>query len=639
MISELRFYMRKLHEITGPILYWNLIGMICISLMEGIGIYMLVPMLGLIGVFDPGSAGIQLPWASEWLGRFPEHTRLILVLLAFVLIVAGQAWLQRLQTVRNTRIQQQFVRTLRLDTYRALIMANWPFFLRKRKADFSHVLTSELARVSQGTGIVLQMAASIIFTAIQIGLAFLLSVKLTLLVIVCGLLLFVALKRFVKQAKQIGDQTTEYSQHYYNGITEHFNGIKDIKSNMLESSHISWFELMCKRIEQNVVQFIRLNSRTQLIHRVSAAVMIAAFIYISLRVLVVPPTSLLLIILIFSRLWPRFTSIQSNLEYISSMLPAFRIVRELQVETENSREISDGITEGTLQKEAGERESTISGPRKSRGKADMAFQSHTATGMTFDQVQPLELTRSIECRNVSYRYAGSPSYALHQANISIPAKGMTAIVGKSGAGKSTLIDLIMGLVRPEEGQIVIDDLPLSEDRLLKWRSSIGYVSQDPFLFHSSIRENLQLVDPHASEEQMWRALQFSSAGAFVRKLPQGLDTVIGDRGVRLSGGERQRLVLARAMLRNPSVLVLDEATSALDSENEQHIHAALEQLRGRITIIVIAHRLSTIRTADRVIVLEEGKVIQQGGYQQLSADPVGTFSKLLSMQTGMAGQG
>lgn len=612
MISELRFYMRKLRVVTGPILYWNLLGMICISLMEGIGIYMLVPMLSLIGIFEMGTTGLQLSWLSEWLGRLSENSQLVLILSIFVVILSGQAWLQRMQTIRNTRIQQQFIRTLRQETYRAIIMAKWSFFLQKRKSDFNHILTTELARVSQGTNLILQMAASLIFTAIQIGLAFWLSAKLTAIVLVFGLLLFFVLKKFVQRAKQIGDQTSELSQHYYNGITEHFNGIKDIKSNMLEESHIGWFEKICKRIERNVIQFSQLNSGTQLIHRVSSAVIIAAFIYLSLRVLAVPPASLLLIILIFSRLWPRFTSIQSNLEYISSMLPAFQLVRKLQAETNLSREISSSTTDTRAPNRNIEKE--------------------------IHPIQPLELMRSIECINVNYRYEGSSAYSLEHVSASIPAKGMTAIVGKSGAGKSTLIDLIMGLVRPESGQILIDGVPLSEEQLLAWRSSIGYVSQDPFLFHTSIRENLRLVDPNASEEQMWQALQFSSSAAFVRKLPHGLDTMIGDRGIRLSGGERQRLVLARAMLRNPSVLILDEATSALDSENEQHIHEALERLKGHVTIIVIAHRLSTIRTADRVIVLEEGRVIQQGGYQQLSTDPVGTFSKLLNMQAGVVGQ-
>jgi ABC-type multidrug transport system fused ATPase/permease subunit len=441
------------------------------------------------------------------------------------------------------------------------------------------------------------------------------------------------LRKFVKRAKQIGDQTSEYSQSYYNGITEHFNGIKDIKSNMLEKSHISWFERMCGRIEHNVIQFSQLNSGTQLIHRVSAAVIIAAFIYLSLYVLAVPPASLLLIILIFSRLWPRFTSIQSNLEYMSSMLPAFQIVRELQTETEKSREISEKTVHAD---EPFDQELTVSGPSSVRMKAQA--KPSDQEGGDARPIEPLVLKESIECQQVNFRYEGSDTYSLFEAYASIPAKGMTAIVGKSGAGKSTMIDLIMGLIRPESGQILVDGVPLTENRLLAWRSSIGYVSQDPFLFHTSIRENLRLVDPNASEEQMWHALQFSSSATFVRKLPQGLDTIIGDRGIRLSGGERQRLVLARAMLRNPSVLVLDEATSALDSENEQHIHEALERLKGHVTVIVIAHRLSTIRTADRVIVLDEGRVIQQGGYQQLSTDPVGTFSKLLNMQAGVVGQ-
>ncbi|WP_240036915.1 ABC transporter ATP-binding protein [Paenibacillus amylolyticus] len=601
--------MRKLHHISGPVLYWNLLAMILIGLMEGIGIYMLVPMLSLIGVFEMGSSGIHIPWLTELLHRFSENGQLLLVLLAFVFILSGQAWMQRLQTIRNTRIQQQFIRTLRLETYSALLRARWSFFLQKRKSDFNHILTTELARVSQGTSLVLQMAASLIFTAIQIGLAFWLSAKLTSLVLVSGLLLFVLLRKFVRRAKQIGDQTSEFSQSYYYGITEHFNGIKDIKSNMLESSHIHWFERICRQIERNVVQFSQLNTGTQLIHRVSAAMIIASFIYLSLQVMSVPPANLLLIILIFSRLWPRFTAIQSNLEYIGSMLPAFRMVRELQDQTEKNCEIREQIS--------------------------LVQETSTSTSQP---IAPIDLVDGIMCEGVNYRYEGSDTYALKNVQAFIPAQGMTAIVGKSGAGKSTLIDLIMGLVKSESGRILIDGIPLTEEQLLNWRSSIGYVSQDPFLFHTSIRENLRLVDPDASEEQMWRALQFSSSASFVRKLPQGLDTIIGDRGIRLSGGERQRLVLARTMLRNPSVLVLDEATSALDSENEQQIHEALERLKGHVTIIVIAHRLSTIRTADRVIVLEEGRVIQEGGYQQLSMDSSGTFSKLLHMQAGAAGQ-
>jgi ATP-binding cassette subfamily C protein len=234
---------------------------------------------------------------------------------------------------------------------------------------------------------------------------------------------------------------------------------------------------------------------------------------------------------------------------------------------------------------------------------------------------------------VSYRYdPNKQEFALVDVNIRVPANSMTAIVGRSGAGKSTLIDLLIGLVRPESGEVLYDGVPLTARNTLAHRRMVSYVPQDPFLFHSSIRDNLKLVDPNAIDERLWEALRFAAAEDFVRQLPDGLDTIIGDRGIRLSGGERQRLVLARAILRKPSILVLDEATSALDNENEAKIQAALERLKGSMTIIVIAHRLSTIRNADQVIVIEQGRVVQQGAYHQLSSETRGTFSRLLSYQ-------
>lgn len=180
----------------------------------------------------------------------------------------------------------------------------------------------------------------------------------------------------------------------------------------------------------------------------------------------------------------------------------------------------------------------------------------------------------------------------------------------------------MGLNHPEAGQVFLDGEPLIKEKVLSLRKSLGYVPQDPFVFNTTIRENLKLVKEDASEEEIWDALTLASADDFVKKLPDALDTLIGDRGIKLSGGERQRLVLTRAILRKPSILVLDEATSALDAESESKIQKSLESLKGHMTIIVIAHRLSTIRNADQVIVLDNGKVIQQGGFVQLSQEKI-----------------
>ncbi|OME70149.1 ABC transporter ATP-binding protein [Paenibacillus peoriae] len=595
---HLRLYMTKLYSVNGGALFLNIGCMIIVSLLEGFGIYMLVPMLVAIGVFV-GHSG--MPFLSGGLEHFlpfiPKSWLLPGMLMVFIVLLTGQALLQRYQSILNSRIQQRFMRSLRIDVYTSFMKAQWAFYLRQRKSDFSHVMTTELARVSQGTNLLLQLTTAVMFTMIQIALAFWLSPSLTGLVFLSGLGLFVVFRRSIRNAKQLGDRTTELSQVYFAGITDHMNGMKDIKSNLLEAANIHWFRSLTQRMEDNTTQFVRQNATTQFFHRTAAAVFVACVIFTSLQWLHVTPEKLIVLILIFSRLWPRFALIQASLEYIMSMISAFESVTKVQQECE-------AFTDPSLIVSASVR-------------------------------QPLSLRHGIECSHLDYRYDGAAESALRQINLFIPARGMTAIVGKSGAGKSTMVDVLMGFLRPTGGQIIIDGLVLDDELLLQWRQSFGYVSQDPFLFHATVRENLMLADKDASEQQLWEALHFAAADNFVSRLPEGLDTVIGDRGIRLSGGERQRLVLARAVLHHPSVLILDEATSALDGEHEAAIQAALERMKGQMTLIVIAHRLSTIRHADQIVVLDQGEVIQQGNYHQLEQEERGAFSQLLSYQSSV----
>ncbi|ASR48645.1 multidrug ABC transporter [Paenibacillus kribbensis] len=614
-MAHLRLYLTKLYNVNGGTLILNIVCMMIISLLEGVGIYMLVPMLAAIGVFA-GYSG--LPFLSggfdHFLSYIPKSWLLPGMLLLFVVLLTGQALLQRYQSVLSSQIQQRFMRSLRIDVYTSFMKAQWTFYLRQRKSDFSHVMTTELARVSQGTNLLLQLTTAIMFTLIQIALAFWLSPSLTGLVFLSGLGLFVVFRRSIRNAKQLGDRTTELSQIYFAGITDHMNGMKDIKSNLLEAANIDWFRSLTSRMEDNSTQFVRQNATTQFLHRTAAAVFVVCLIFASLQWLHVSPEKLIVLILIFSRLWPRFALIQASLEYIMSMISAFESVTKVQQECEA---FSDPSLLAV----------TSSAARVSSAGSELHVAASTR--------HPLLLRSGIECSGLNYRYDGAAEPALHQINLFIPARGMTAIVGKSGAGKSTLVDVLMGFLRPTGGQIKIDGHVLDDELLPQWRQSFGYVSQDPFLFHATVRENLKLADRNASEEQLWEALHFAAADSFVARLPEGLDTVIGDRGIRLSGGERQRLVLARAVLHHPPVLILDEATSALDGEHEAAIQAALERMKGQMTLIVIAHRLSTIRHADQIVVLEQGEVIQQGNYRQLVQEERGAFSQLLSYQSGI----
>lgn len=595
-MAQIGFFLRRLHLFAGRKLYLNMLAMIVMSVFEGIGIYLIVPLLGLIGIFSLDLNQIAiLAWMTDGLNRLPEGWKLPLILALYAAIVVGQAFLQRSQSIQNVSIHQGFVRSLRTESYRGLLQANWLFFLSKRRSDFIHILTSEIARVSQGIQLTLRLATSFVFMSIQIVFALFVSVELTALVIVSGLALAYVSRKFIRNAKSIGDRTSELSQTYYAGVTEHFNGIKDIKSNRLEQLHYRWFRELCSQMENNLVQFTRLQSTTQFSYRAASVVLIVLFVFTSIKLFRVEPSQLMIIVIIFSRLWPRFTDIQSSAEQIVTNLPAFKNVIGMQRECEESREW----------------QSTASSSRENS----------------------LRIEHGMECRHIDFRYDSKQSaYAIHNINLRIPANSMTAIVGKSGAGKSTLIDILIGLIQPERGELLIDGAPLRKDHIAALRGSVSYVSQEPFLFHASIRENLLLVEPDATDEELWEALEITASHEFVSRLPQGLDTVIGDRGARLSGGERQRIVLARAILRKPAILVLDEATSALDNKNEATIQAAIDKLKSRMIIIVVAHRLSTIRNADQVIVLEQGEIIQQGGYTQLSRETKGTFSQLLSYQ-------
>lgn len=241
------------------------------------------------------------------------------------------------------------------------------------------------------------------------------------------------------------------------------------------------------------------------------------------------------------------------------------------------------------------------------------------------------LERDIEFKDLSFTYPGR-AQTLTDVNLHLRKGRMTALVGESGSGKSTVTDLILGLQIPEKGQVLIDGMPLSEWRQNSFRERVGYVPQDPQLFHSTIRDNLLWSFEQANEEDLWGALRLANAAAFVKELPQGIDTVVGDRGVRLSGGQRQRIALARALLRKPELLILDEATSALDSESERLIQQSIEQVARNTTIIVVAHRLSTIAKADQVYVLRQGRVIEEGPFSVLSMKPGGVLNSMLVAQ-------
>ena len=227
---------------------------------------------------------------------------------------------------------------------------------------------------------------------------------------------------------------------------------------------------------------------------------------------------------------------------------------------------------------------------------------------------------------VSLRYASRES-VLHEVDLTMKRGTVTAIVGPTGSGKSTIANLIVGLIQPTAGKILVDGRDMSGLDLRSWRRRIGYVPQDPFLFNTSIRNNILLWDESISPQELDRVAALAQLREFIVSIPNGYDTIVGDRGLEISGGQAQRIAIARAILRKPEVLVFDEATSALDNLTEKAVYEAIAVLRPEAIIIVIAHRLSTIRDADQIIVLEGGSIVELGTHDSLIRDG-GSYSKL-----------
>ena len=241
------------------------------------------------------------------------------------------------------------------------------------------------------------------------------------------------------------------------------------------------------------------------------------------------------------------------------------------------------------------------------------------------------ISQSLDFRHVSFQYEGSEEMALRDISLTIRAGEVVALVGSSGSGKSTLISLVPRFYRPTEGSIHIDGQDIRQVTRASLRRQIGIVSQETVLFDDSVRNNIAYGRPEASDEEVLQAAQAAFAWEFIERLPMGLETLVGENGVRLSGGQRQRLAIARAILRDPPILILDEATSSLDSESEKLVQGALSNLMKNRTTLVIAHRLSTVQHADRLVVLDKGRIVEMGTHQEL-LQKNGHYSRLHQTQ-------
>jgi ATP-binding cassette subfamily C protein len=554
--------------------------------MEGIGLALLAPLVDLLNDSSSGTSRIGAA-TRQVLSNFNVPLSLPILLTIFIALVVLRTMLVASRDIAFDRLRLHFVNELRRGLYQRIARASWPFLMRQRFSHLLELFTSHIDRIGQGTYAFLRLPATFFLGAIQVAIAFTISPLLTLGVLCWGALLLAALRpRFDRRYKQAQRVIAE-SQFAFTEISNFLQALKIAKSHGAEIRHVHAFEAMVRHQAIQTMAYERGARSTLALIQIAAAVTLGAFVYLAANFAQVSPSGLLIMMVIFTRVAPLISEFHHASQLIAHMIPVFDQLVDVR-------------------------------------------ERCAASAEPIAAVERLEMRRELRLDNVSFRYDKNGRLpTLETLNVIIPAGSMTAIVGHTGAGKSTLADLLLGLITPDTGRILIDDIPLTGPVVTSWRRSVGYVPQDNFLFNDTVRANLLWACPDATDEDFRRPLSVAAADEFIAALPQGLDTMIGERGIRLSGGERQRLGLARALLRCPTLLILDEATSALDNQTERVVQSAIERLHGTMTIIIIAHRLSTIREADRILVLEQGRLVQSGTWDALAGDPQGAFATLL----------
>lgn len=536
--------------------------MLATSLTSGVGILMIIPLTSSIGV-DFGitsSAGIA-DAISEFANYIGVDLNLISVLVLYLVLISCHAILNFLNATIFVSLTQSFTVHLRARMAKSLFYSQWGYLNQRHMPDFMRMLIGEVRNVSVSMHLLLTLAGNVILVFVYFLLSIALSFKLTAIAAVCGVGLIALLWPINKVIQSSGGMELLANQNIYRSFFENLNGLKLIKSFAAEDKYLERMKRSNKALEFEQVRMARISAISRLFNTVGAAFIFTLLIYISVHELALPIENLLLIILIFSRLMPLLIAIQGNLQSLLHNSAAYQNFVDKSNELVQWQEVE--IVNST-------------------------------------QSEEIALSQKLTIKNLSLRYEGNVNHVFKHLNATIPAYQTSAILGSSGIGKSSLADILSGLISPTEGTFYVDDVAIDEKNRLGWRKQIAYVNQDGFLFNDSIRNNLMwvfeagLVDEEQKEERIWRALKLAAADKFVQKLTKGLDTHIGDRGVRLSGGERQRIALARALLSEPQLLILDEATSALDRKNEIRIRDALMNLDGKLTMVVIAHNETSI---------------------------------------------
>lgn len=483
----------------------------------------------------------------------------------------------------SLKIKYSIVKNLTINLLRDIFSSKWAFFNNLGPGKLLNTLNKELPRVGDATGHLATMFSMFIQLVTYLVIPLTLDFKLTVYTLTISIILGLPFLFLNKISHKLGKLNTSTANRLIGIMNETLQAAKIILGfGNRKKAILDHTDAMDKHIDATIKSQV-ISSLTNLFFKPLAILAIIISIGISVKV----DKNISEYVAIFWSLYaviPVLANLFNTSVVINNFIPSYEQLEEIRNKAFDNKEI--------------------------------------LTGKIFD-----DFREKIIFNKISFNYLNKKS-VIHNCSFEIKKNIITAIVGKSGSGKSTIIDLLLGLQKPNSGQIYFDNTELNSFNLDSYRKKISFVSQDPFLFYATIRENLMWSNSEVTEKDIIESLKIANVYETVMNLPSKLDTYVGERGLELSGGERQRIILARGILRKPQLLILDEATSSLDQHSELLINHSIKRITEFSTVLIIAHRSSTINMADKIYVLKDGEMIESGSLEKLRQEKNSEFLKI-----------
>jgi ATP-binding cassette subfamily C protein len=544
------------------------------GLAEGIGLSALLPLLNIAIASDPAYAaqtGTQaendfegtVRGGLEWLGITPTVGSLL------VLIVAAVAVKSLLLLFAQRQVGYTAARLatdLRLELLRAVLLSRWEYFLNQPVGKLTNALATEASRSAEA----FQNGATsltFLFQAVVYGMvALAVSWQATLLGIAAGSVIILLSHSLVRVTKKAGKKQTTVLLSLMATMTDTLTSVKPLKGMGREHLADAVLSMETGRLNAALRRQVLSSAMLESTQEMLFALILAGGMYVALGYFAMPMATVMVLVVVIGRMVALLGKVQKQYQKMTIGESAYWSLKRTIAEASREEE-----------------------------------QLRTGEAPALRQALRLEA--------VSFAY--SERCILDRLDIEIPAGSLVTLVGPSGSGKTTVVDLVIGLLKPDEGVVSIDGRSLAEFDIKLWRRSIGYVPQETLLLHDTVAHNVTLGDAELTDADVEYALRAAGAWDFVMAMPEGIDSVVGERGGKLSGGQRQRIVIARALVRRPQLLILDEATSALDRDSADAVRQTLERLRGELTILTITHQAGLVEAADRTYRLENGVAVLQ----------------------------